>query len=184
MSNAQNEIRNNAGYQKQKADLDLGYINNLQSAIKDYQGMYTNITQNKVGMTDSKVELANKLLDKINSNKEKINTIKQAGIKDSYSSLEALQDARLEDSTNSEMSAKQNSEDQYRWDGMDSSARIAKVKDALYKYDEGISRASLTVADYEKAAAEGDITKAVAMLANIAQNAGRAPTAASGGGSK
>lgn len=121
-------------------------------------------------MTDSKRALAEQLTAKINENKEKINTIKQNGINDMFKPVESFQDKRLEDSNNSELSAKQNSEAQYRWQGMDEQARIAKLKDALYNYDSSISRASLTPADYEKAAKEGDITKAVAMLANTAKN--------------
>jgi len=58
-----------------------------------------------------------------------------------YKPVESFQDARLEDSNNAELSAKQNSEAQYRWAGMDESGRIAKLKDALYNYDSSISRA-------------------------------------------
>ena len=121
-------------------------------------------------MTDSKRSLAEQLTAKINENKEKINTIKQNGINDMFKPVETFQDKRLEDSNNAELSSKQNSEAQYRWQGMDEQARIAKLKDALYNYDSSISRASLTAADYEKAAKEGDITKAVAILANTAKN--------------
>mgnify|MGYP001005007703 FL=1 len=179
MANAQNEIRNNAGYQKQRADLQKQYIDGIQSNIKEYQTMYNNIVKDKTSMTDSKRALAEQLTAKINENKEKINTIKQNGINDMFKPVETFQDKRLEDSNNAELSSKQNSEAQYRWQGMDEQARVAKLKDALYNYDSSISRASLTPADYEKAAKEGDITKAVAMLANTAKNLTK-PTTTSG----
>lgn len=154
MANAQNEIRNNAGYQKQRADLQKSYIDGIQSNIKEYQSMYNNLVKDKTGMTDSKRALAEQLTSKINENKEKINTIKQTGIGEMFKPVETFQDARLEDSNNAELSSKQNSEAQYRWQGMDEQGRIAKLKDALYNYDSSISRASLTPADYEKAAKE------------------------------
>lgn len=154
MANAQNEIRNNAGYQKQRADLQKQYIDGIQSSIKEYQTMYNNLTKDKTDMTDSKRALAEQLTAKINENKEKINTIKQTGINEMFKPVETFQDARLEDSNNAELSSKQNSEAQYRWQGMDEQGRIAKLKDALYNYDSSISRASLTPADYEKAAKE------------------------------
>lgn len=154
MANAQNEIRNNAGYQKQRADLQKQYIDGIQSSIKEYQTMYNNLVKDKTDMTESKRALAEQLTAKINENKEKINTIKQTGINEMFKPVETFQDARLEDSNNAELSSKQNSEAQYRWQGMDEQGRIAKLKDALYNYDSSISRASLTPADYEKAAKE------------------------------
>ena len=75
------------------------------------------------------------------------------GIQDT-SLARSFQEKRLEDSNNAELSSKQNSEAQHRWAGMDSSARIAKLKDALYNYDPSISRAGLSSADFDKAAAE------------------------------
>lgn len=154
MANAQNEIRNNAGYQKQRSDLQKQYIDGIQSSIKEYQTMYNNLTKDKTDITESKRALAEQLTSKINENKEKINTIKQTGINEMFKPVETFQDARLEDSNNAELSSKQNSEAQYRWQGMDEQGRIAKLKDALYNYDSSISRASLTPADYEKAAKE------------------------------
>jgi len=136
--------------------------------------MYDRIMTAKGGITESKRALAEQLLNKINENTEKISTLKQAGIDDMFKPVETFQASRIEDSSNAELSAKQNSEAQYRWTGMDESARIAKLKDALYNYDSTISRAGLTSADYEKAAKESDITKAVAMLANTAKNYTRA----------
>lgn len=183
MANAQNEVRNNAGYQKQRADLQKSYIDGIQSNIKEYQTMYNNLIKDKTDMTDSKRALAEQLTAKINENKEKINTIKQNGISDMFKPVETFQDARLEDSNNAELSSKQNSEAQYRWNNMDAQARVAKLKDALYNYDSSISRSALTPADYEAAAKEGDITKAVAKLANTAKNYTK-PTATTGTGTK
>ena len=170
LANAQNEIRTNPVYQEQKAALQKGYIDTLASTTKEYQGMYDTIMKDKTGITESKRALAEQLLSKINDNTEKISTIKQAGIDDMFKPVETFQDKRLEDSNNAELSSKQNSEAQYRWTGMDSSARIAKLKDALYNYDPSISRAWLSSDDFDKAAQEWDITKAVAMLANSAKN--------------
>lgn len=170
LSNAQNEIRNNPVYQEQRAALQKQYIDTLSDTTKEYQTMYDNIMKNKTWITESKRALAEQLLGKINENTEKISTIKQAWIDDMFKPVETFQDKRIEDSRNSELSAKQNSEAQYRWAWMDESARIAKLKDALYNYDSTISRASLTPADYEKAAKEWDITKAVAILASTARN--------------
>lgn len=180
MANAQNEIRNNAGYQKQRADLQKSYIDGIQSNIKEYQTMYNNLIKDKTDMTDSKRALAEQLTAKINENKEKINEIKKSGISEMFKPVETFQDARLEDSNNAELSSKQNSEAQYRWAKMDEQARIAKLKDALYNYDSSISRSTLTAADYEAAAKEGDITKAVAKLANTAKNYTKPTTTATG----
>lgn len=176
MANAQNEIASNPIYQEQRAKLQKDYIDTLSNTTKEYQGMYDNIMKSKTDITESKRALAEQLLSKINENTEKISTIKQTGIDEMFKPVEAFQEKRLEDSNNAELSSKQNSEAQYRWAGMDSSARIAKLKDALYNYDPSISRAGLSSADFDKAAAEWDITKAVAMLASAAKNLTKAPT--------
>ena len=170
LANAQNEIRSNPVYQEQKAKLQKDYIDTLSSTTKEYQGMYDNIMKSKTDITESKRALAEQLLSKINENTEKISVIKQAGVDSIFKPVEDFQAKRLEDSNNAELSSKQNSEAQYRWAGMDSSARIAKLKDALYNYDPSISRAWLSSDDFDKAAQEWDITKAVAMLANSAKN--------------
>lgn len=176
MANAQNEIRTNPVYQEQKSKLQKDYIDTLASTTKEYQGMYDNIMKSKTDITDSKRALAEQLLSKINENTEKISVIKQAGVDSMFKPVEDFQAKRLEDSNNAELSSKQNSEAQYRWAGMDSSARIAKLKDALYNYDPSISRAWLSSDDFDKAAQEWDITKAVAMLANSAKNLTKANT--------
>lgn len=176
MANAQNEIASNPIYQEQRAKLQKDYIDTLSNTTKEYQGMYDTIMKWKTDITESKRALAEQLLSKINENTEKISTIKQTGIDEMFKPVEAFQDKRLEDSNNAELSSKQNSEAQYRWAGMDSSARIAKLKDALYNYDPSISRAGLSSADFDKAAAEWDITKAVAMLATAAKNLTKANT--------
>ncbi len=176
LANAQNEIRNNPVYQEQKSKLQKDYIDTLANTTKEYQGMYDNIMKSKADITDSKRALAEQLLSKINENTEKISVIKQAGVDSMFKPVEDFQAKRLEDSNNAELSSKQNSEAQYRWTWMDSSARIAKLKDALYNYDSSLSRAWLTSDDFDKAAQEWDITKAVAMLANSARNLTKATT--------
>ena len=181
MANAQNEIRNNPVYQEQKSKLQKDYIDTLASTTKEYQGMYDNIMKSKTDLTESKRALAEQLLSKINENTEKISTIKQAGVDEMFKPVETFQDKRLEDSNNAELSSKQNSEAQYRWTGMDSSARVAKLKDALYNYDPSISRAWLSSDDFDKAAKEWDITKAVAMLAASAKNLTKANTTSGSG---
>ena len=95
-----------------------------------------------------------KVIDKAFKTLKVDSVLKQAGIEDMFKPVETFQSARIEDSSNAELSSKQNKEAQYRWAGMDESARIAKLKDALYNYDSSISRAGLTPADYEKAAKE------------------------------
>lgn len=154
LANAQNEVRNNPVFQEQKAALQKQYIDTLSSTTKDYQTMYDNIIENKKGMTESKRALAEQLLSKINENTEKISSIKQTGIDEMFKPVETFQASRIEDSSNAELSTKQNSEAQYRWAGMDESARIAKLKDALYNYDSSISRAGLSPSDFETAAKE------------------------------
>ena len=179
LANAQNEIRNDPNYQKQRAALQKQYIDTIMATTKEYQGMYRDIMSDKTSLTDAKRDMARELITKINDNREKINTIRQNWIAEMYKPVESFQDARLEDSNNAELSAKQNSEAQYRWAGMDESGRIAKLKDALYNYDSSISRAWLSPADFEAAAKESDITKAVAMLANTAKNLTKAQASGS-----
>lgn len=180
LANAQNEIRSNPVYQEEKAKLQKDYIDSISSTTKEYQWMYDNLMKGSSDMTENKRALADQLLSKINENTDKISKIKQAGVDEMFKPVESFQAARLEDSNNAELSAKQNSEAQYRWAWMDESARIAKLKDALYNYDPSISRAWLLPADYEKAAKEWDITKAVSILAASARNLAK-PQAWTGG---
>ena len=73
-----------------------------------------------------------------------------------------------------ELSAKQNSEQQYRYTAMDEAMRIAKLKDALYNYDPNVSRAGLTEEMLREAAKNPDLTSAVANLASKLYSASQA----------
>lgn len=77
--------------------------------------MYDNLMKGSSDMTENKRALADQLLSKINENTDKISKIKQAGVDEMFKPVESFQAARLEDSNNAELSAKQNSEAQYRW---------------------------------------------------------------------
>ena len=174
LQNAQNEARNNAGYITQKANLQSNYIDKLQSSIHEYQAMYSNLLQNKRALTNDKLQVANELLNRIQSLKGEVVQIEKAGLQEQYKPLETFQQQRLEDSNNMELSAKQNSEQQYRYTAMDEAMRIAKLKDALYNYDPNVSRAGLTEEMLREASKNPDLTSAVANLASKLYGASQA----------
>ena len=174
LQNAQNEARNNAGYITQKANLQSNYIDKLQSSIHEYQAMYSNLLQDKRALTNDKLQVANELLNRIQSLKGEVVQIEKAGLQEQYKPLETFQQQRLEDSNNMELSAKQNSEQQYRYTAMDETMRIAKLKDALYNYDPNVSRAGLTEEMLREAAKNPDLTSAVANLASKLYGASQA----------
>lgn len=78
LQNAQNEVRNNAGYITQKANLQSNYIDKLQSSIKEYQAMYSNLLQDKRALTNDKLQVANELLNRIQSLKGEVVQIEKA----------------------------------------------------------------------------------------------------------